>query len=181
MQAQRGTLTWSYRGNSLYCLRFENRRQRDFYTFRCSAELGPQELALANAYGSGLLRDRVNGDRCVAVRYCAIWRGSDALFAAAMRCDDRGWDSYLQNGACGEAHLRADARAEMGNRHGRMRFHGRYVPLVRYSAGNRPTYPRRCLRLWLPTASGSVASWFDEIAGENFSAAVLQGPEAGAR
>src|SRR6266496_259504 len=36
---------------------------------------------------------------------CAIWRGSDALLAAAMRCDDRGRHGYLQNGSCGEADL----------------------------------------------------------------------------
>src|SRR5204863_2482668 len=66
----------------------------------------------------------------------------------------------------------------MGDRHGRMRFHRRHVPLLRYTAGNRSAYPRRCLHLWLPTPSRSIARRLDEIAGKNFSRTLVQKSEA---
>src|SRR5262249_37932918 len=78
-----------YARNTCYCLRFKNRRQRDFYALRCGAQLGAQELALADADGLGLLRDRIDGRGRIALRYRAIRRRGDALFATAMRRDDR--------------------------------------------------------------------------------------------
>ncbi len=46
------TLTFVDARNSPDSVRFQNRRQRDFYALRCGAELGPQKLALADANGS---------------------------------------------------------------------------------------------------------------------------------
>src|SRR5439155_23095713 len=66
----------------------------------------------------------------------------------------------------------------MGNRDGRMRFHRRHVSLLCHTAGNRPAYPRRCLHLWVPAASGSPARRLDEIAGENFPRALVQKSKA---
>ena len=43
--------------NSLDSVRFEDRGQRHLYAFRCSTQLGPQKLTVANADGFGLLRD----------------------------------------------------------------------------------------------------------------------------
>ena len=86
-------------------VRFEDRRECDFYEVRCRAQLGAQELSLADADGAGLLRDRVDGGCGVAVRYFAVWRGSDAFFPAAMRRDDRCRHGHLQNGAGGEPDL----------------------------------------------------------------------------
>ena len=86
-------------------VRLQNRRQRDFYALGCGAQLGAQEFALADADGVGLLRDRVDGHRCVAIRYRAVRCGGDAFLAAAMRRDDRRRHCHLQNGAGGETNL----------------------------------------------------------------------------
>ena len=72
----------TYARNTRYRLRFENRRQCDFYALRRGAQLGPEKLALADADGSGMLRDRVDGGGCIALRYRAIRCRGDALFAA---------------------------------------------------------------------------------------------------
>ena len=77
-------LVFGYAGNTRDRLRFQDRRERDFHPFRCSAQLGPEEFALADADGVGLLRHRVDGDGCVPIRYFAIRRGSDAFLAASM-------------------------------------------------------------------------------------------------
>ena len=50
-------LIFSYVGNTRDSVRFKDRRQRDFHTPRRGAELDPEEFALANADGIGLLRD----------------------------------------------------------------------------------------------------------------------------
>src|SRR5207253_5281390 len=98
---------------------------------------GPQELALANADGPGLLRDRVNGGSCIALRYCSIRCRSDALFTAAMRCDDCGGYRFLQKRGGGEKKFRGKARGGGGGFHWGMRFHRRGVLLVRRVAGER--------------------------------------------
>ena len=55
-----------------------------FTRFDAALELGPEEFALADADGIGLLRHRVDGYSCVAIRYIAVRRGSDALLAASV-------------------------------------------------------------------------------------------------
>lgn len=74
----------SYVGNTGNGIRFQDRRERDFHAFRCGAQLGPEEFALADANGIGLLRHRVDGHGCVAIRYLAVRCGSDAFLAASM-------------------------------------------------------------------------------------------------
>src|SRR5258708_37856632 len=71
-------------GNTRNGLRFQDRRERDFHPFRCGAELGPEEFALADADGVSLLRHRVDGHGCVTIRYLAVRRRSNALLAASM-------------------------------------------------------------------------------------------------
>jgi hypothetical protein len=100
---RRSNLT--YVGNTRDRIRLKDRRERDLYALRCGAQLGTQKLAVADADGPGLLRNRVNGCRGVSVRYRAIRGGGDALFAAAMRRDDCGRYGHLQNGAGGKANL----------------------------------------------------------------------------
>ena len=73
------TLVFEHAGNARDGLRFEDRRQRNFHTIRCRAQLGAEEFALADADGIGVLRHRVNGHGCVTIRYFAVRRGSDAL------------------------------------------------------------------------------------------------------
>src|SRR6267378_6821425 len=130
----------TYARSTRYCLRLKDRRQRDFYALRCCLELGAQKLALAHADGPGLLRDRADGRGCIALRYRAFRRRGDALFTTAMRCDDRCRHCDLQNGVGGKTNLRANARAEVGDRHGRVRFHGRDVSLVRRVARDRSAF-----------------------------------------
>src|SRR5207253_7452699 len=112
-------LNFSYVGNTRDSIRFKDRRERDFYALRCGPELGPQELALANADGPGLLRDRVNGGSCIALRYCSIRCRSDALFTAAMRCDDCGGELYPQKWGWGKKKFRGKAGGGEGECHGR--------------------------------------------------------------
>src|SRR5215813_11430278 len=49
------TLVFEHAGNTCDGLRFEDRRQRNFHTIRCGAQLGPEEFPLADAHGPGLL------------------------------------------------------------------------------------------------------------------------------
>jgi hypothetical protein len=53
-------------------LRFEDRGQRDFYALRCGAQLGANKFALADADGSRLLRNRIDGYGRVPVRHRAV-------------------------------------------------------------------------------------------------------------
>src|SRR5262245_33035096 len=62
----------------------------------------------------------------------------------------------------------------MGNRHGRLRVHGRDVSLLRRAAGHRSALAGGRLHLWLPAASGSIAGRLDEVTGKNFEAACIQ-------
>ena len=88
-------------GNATCCLRFENRGQYHFHAARRGHELDAQELALADANGTSLLRDRAHGDSRVAFRHFTLRRGSDAFFPAAMRRHDCGGHGDIQNGAGG--------------------------------------------------------------------------------
>ena len=121
----------SPQGNPACRLRFQDRRQRHFHPARRGDELDAQELALADADGPGLLRDRTDGHGLRAFRHRPLWRRGDALLAATMRRHDRRRHGHLQDGARGEAHLRSDARAEMGHRDGRLRLERRHVSLLR--------------------------------------------------
>lgn len=78
------TLVFEHAGNTRDGLRFEDRGQRNFHTIRRRAQLGAEEFALADADGIGLLRHRVDGHRCFAIRYFAVRRRSDALLATPM-------------------------------------------------------------------------------------------------
>src|SRR6266487_2141454 len=57
-----------YVRNASNRLRFQDRRKRDFYPFRCGTQLGSEEFTLADADGTGLLRHRADGHGCVALR-----------------------------------------------------------------------------------------------------------------
>jgi hypothetical protein len=94
-----------YAASAFLCLRFQDRGQRDFYTVRRGAQLGAKKFTLADADGSRLLRNRINGDGCVAIRYRPVWRRSDAILAKTMRRDDRRRDRDLQNGTGSEKNL----------------------------------------------------------------------------
>src|SRR6266849_10244283 len=62
----------------------------------------------------------------------------------------------------------------MGHSHGRVRFHWRYVSLLRRSTRDRSIVAGRCLHFRLSAPARSVARRFDEIAGENFGREVVR-------
>ena len=84
LRLRNANLVFGCAGNTRDSLRFQDRRERDFHPLRCGAQLGPEEFALADADGVGLLRHRVDGHGCVTIRYFAVRRGSDALLATSM-------------------------------------------------------------------------------------------------
>src|SRR5882762_11867124 len=84
LRLRNANLVFGYAGNARDSLRFKDRRERNFHPFRCGAQLGPEEFALADADGVGLLRHRVDGHGCVTIRYFAVRRRSNALLAASM-------------------------------------------------------------------------------------------------
>ena len=84
LRLRNANLVFGYAGNTRDSLRFQDRRERNFHPFRCGAQLGPEEFALADADGVGLLRHRVDGHGRVTIRYFAVRRGSNALLAAPM-------------------------------------------------------------------------------------------------
>jgi hypothetical protein len=90
--------------------------------------------------------------------------GGHAVFAPSIGRDDRGGHGDLQDGAGGEAHLRADGRAEVGDRHGRVRLDGRHVSQLRGAAGRGQHHSGGRLRGRLSAASGGVAGRADQAA-----------------
>src|SRR5204863_140929 len=83
---------------------------------------GAPVFDLAGDVRSGMLRDRDDGDELFAIRHRAVWRGSVPRQPATIGFDDRGRSSLSENGAGAPAHLRSDARAQMGDLDGRVRL-----------------------------------------------------------
>src|SRR2546430_5505386 len=66
----------------------------------------------------------------------------------------------------------------MGHRDGSVRLHRRHVPVLRRSPRDRSAFACRCLHFRVPAAPGSAARWSNEIAGENFTRALVQESKA---
>ena len=69
---------------------------------------------------AGLLRDRNDRVNYLAIRHCAVRRGSFSAFAAASGPDDCGRDGDAENVAGAEARVGPDARAEVVHFDGRV-------------------------------------------------------------
>src|SRR5687768_4586570 len=139
---------------------------------RLPRELGPRELALADAVRHRVLRDRVHGHRGGAVRSRALRHGAHVLLAAPGRRADLRRPRAVQARARDPAHLAADGAAEVVHLDGRLRVDGRDVRQLRGGAGDRHDHPRGRLRARLPAAAGRAALRHHDAPGEG---------EAGAR
>src|SRR6185369_2589576 len=100
---------------------------------RQDLQLGAQVVDLAGDVRAGLLRHRDDGDVRLALRRRALRHGAVGL-APPLRPHDRLGDGDHQDGADAQAHLRPDARSQVGRVHGLVRQLGRPVP---------PRLPRR--------------------------------------
>ena len=114
------------------------------------------ELDLAGHVRPRLLRDRDDVDRLVALRHRALRRRGLPLVAAPGRPADRLRPRRAQDGRAASPDLRPDARAEVGDRDGRLRELGRDVQQLRDPPGRRQDRRRRHPRAGLPAASGGA-------------------------
>src|SRR4051794_14059470 len=103
-----------------------------------------------------MLRDRDDVDRLRALRHRALRDGGVPLLAAPGRPAHRLGPGRPQDGGAAAADLRPDARAEMGDRDGRLCELGRDVQQLHDPPGRRPDRAGRHLRAVLPAAAGSV-------------------------
>src|SRR5258708_1725128 len=98
-----------------------------------------------------MLRHRDDGDELLALRRRALWRRGVPRQPAAVRPHDRRRPPVAEDGAGPAAHLRPDARTEMGHLDGRLRVDRRRLRQLRARAGRRSGRSRGCLRPRLPT------------------------------
>ena len=82
-------------------------------------------------------------------------RRRHVAFPATGRRHDRRWNGRQEDGRADQAPLRADARPQVGDRYGKLRYERRaLLPLLLRRHGRRSPHPRRCLRARLSTPSG---------------------------
>ena len=148
---------------------------------RLPRELGARQLAVADALRHGLLRDRVHGDRGERLRPRALRHGADELLAAAGRRAHLRRPSSVQAGADHPPHLAADAAAQMGHLHGRLRFHRRNVRQLRGGAGNRHDHSRGRLCSGLSAAARRSHLRNSHAPGEGEERALRRQPEFATR
>ena len=103
--------------------RAASRRQRAWITTRLDflRQLGPRELAVADAVRHRVLRHRVHGDRGEQVRPRALRHGAHELLAAPGRRADLRRPRAVQARAGASPHLAADAAAQVVHLDGRVR------------------------------------------------------------
>ena len=89
---------------------------------RFPRQLGPRELAVADAVRHRVLRDRVHGDRREQVRPRALRHGAHELLAAPGGRADLRRPRAVQARAGHSAHLAADAAAQVVHLDGRVRI-----------------------------------------------------------
>ena len=124
---------------------------------RGGPELGAQERALPARLRPRLLRDRDDHrDRLAAERPVALRRRGDPLLAAPGRPADPVRARLDQDGADHPPALRPDARAEVGDRDGRVLVERRHVQQLRGRPGRRQVPARRRLRARLPPSPGGA-------------------------
>src|SRR5207249_3032897 len=117
---------------------------------RQDLQLGAKVVDLAGDVRARLLRDRDDGDVRVPVRRRAFRDGPVGV-AAPLGPHDRLRNRDDQDGADAQAHLRPDARPEVGGLHGLVRELRRPLPpRLPRREGGRPGRPGRCLRPGMP-------------------------------
>src|SRR5581483_4840927 len=115
--------------------------------------LGADEVDVAGHLRSLVLRDRDDGDRLLALRHRALRHGGLPHLAAPGRPADRLRPRRAQDGGADPPDLRPDARAEVGDRDGRLRELRGHVLELHDRAGGRQDHPGRRLRAVLPAAA----------------------------
>src|SRR5207248_1129525 len=114
------------------------------------------EVDVAGHLRPRLLRDRDDVDRLVALRHRAVRHGAVPRLAAAGRPADRLRPRRAQDGRAAAPDLRPDARAEVGDRDGRLRQLGRHVQQLRDRPVGRQDRAGRHVRAGLPAAAGAA-------------------------
>ena len=116
---------------------------------------------------AGLLRDRNDRVNYLAIRHCAVRRGSFSAFAAASGPDDCGRDGDAENVAGAEARVGPDARAEVVHFDGRVFQRRRAVQCVLSAAGCGPDRSSGCIRDWVSAETGGAVLCAAEAAGQD--------------
>ena len=99
--------------------------------------VGADELDVARHVRARVLRDRDDVDRREPLRHRALRDGAVPRLAAPGRPADRLRPRLAQDGRAAAPDLRPDARAEVGDRDGRLRVVGRHVQQLRDRAVGR--------------------------------------------
>src|SRR5205823_5521351 len=120
---------------------------------REGGRLGADEVDVARHVRARMLRDRDDVDRLVALRHRALRNGGVPLVTATGRPADRLRPRLAQDGRAAPADLRPDARAQVGDRDGRVRELGRHVQQLRGPPGRRQDRAGRHPRARLPTTA----------------------------
>ena len=115
--------------------------------------MGADEIDVAATLRARVLRDRDDVDRRRALRHRPLRDGEVQLLAAPGRPDDRLGPRRAQDGRAAAAGLRPDARAEVGDRDGRLRELRRDVQQLHDPPGRRQDRPGRHPRARLPAAA----------------------------
>src|SRR5262245_43075279 len=117
-------------------------------------QLGTEIVDLAGDVRAGLLRDRDDGDLRLALRRGTFRDGAVGL-AASLRPHDRVRHRDHQDGADAQAHLRPDARPQVGGLDGLVRELGRPLPpRLPRGEGRGPRGAGGRLRAGLPAHAG---------------------------
>src|SRR5438132_2863177 len=119
--------------------------------------LGARVVDLAGDIWPGVLRDRDDGGRRVALRHGPLRVRAVSRLATPGGPDDRRRPRGAEDGASPARGLRPDARTEVGHRHGRLRVVHRRLQQLRAGAGRRQDRAGRRLRARLPADAGRTA------------------------
>ena len=134
-------------------------------------QLGAQVLAVPVSVRHRLLRHGVHVGRGAEVRHRALRRRVPALLAAPGRSADHRRHDHRAAGPGAAPHLRADVRAQVGDRLRRLRLDRRLLPELLDDAGRRSGRPGRRLHPRLPAAARAGARRPDAAAGAHPAAA----------
>src|SRR5437870_8938843 len=131
-------------------------------------QLGTQKFDLAPSIRTGLLCNRDDRHRGVALRHRPVRRRNFPAVAAASGFDDRRRHGDKENGAANRPALQPDAGPEICDLDGRVRDFRRPVQArLQRAQGNRSLHPGRRLHSRLSAATGSTAARLHGIAAQD--------------